>query len=91
MKEFEWFEWFEWFGPSPIEPFNSGLHGVHRAEQRRAAPLVLEVQAEAARHEALHGSKVARAGRAREALAGRNESKGALGSWARPELETCGR
>ena len=25
MKEFEWFEWFEWFGPSPIEPFNSGL------------------------------------------------------------------
>ena len=26
LKEFEWFEWFEWFGPSPIEPFNSGLH-----------------------------------------------------------------
>ena len=25
LKEFEWFEWFEWFGPSPIEPFNSGL------------------------------------------------------------------
>ena len=27
MKEFEWFEWFEWFGPSPIEPFNSGVLG----------------------------------------------------------------
>ena len=25
LKEFEWFEWFEWFGPSPIEPFNSGV------------------------------------------------------------------
>ena len=27
LKEFEWFEWFEWFGPSPTEPFNSGIHG----------------------------------------------------------------
>ena len=25
LKEFEWFEWFEWFGPSPTEPFNSGV------------------------------------------------------------------
>ena len=36
LKEFEWFEWFEWFvwfewfGPSPIEPFNSGLHRASR-------------------------------------------------------------
>ena len=34
MKEFEWFEWFEWFGPSPIEPFNSGLEGALRRAWR---------------------------------------------------------
>ena len=27
LKEFEWFEW---FGPSPIEPFNSGIYRVGR-------------------------------------------------------------
>ena len=55
MKEFEWFErfeWFEWFGPSPMEPFNSGLRdgggrvpplgrGVRRSPRRLAAMLDL--------------------------------------------------
>ena len=37
LKEFEWFEWlewFEWFGPSPIEPFNSGLRALERTRVR---------------------------------------------------------
>ena len=42
LKEFEWFEWFEWFGPSPIEPFNSGL-------RRRASPLCLPARPRALR------------------------------------------
>ena len=43
LKEFEWFEWFEWFGPSPIEPFNSGIDarvvgGATAAAARRQNP-----------------------------------------------------
>ena len=38
LKEFEWFEWFEWFGPSPIEPFNSGIDRACLETGRKTPP-----------------------------------------------------
>ena len=43
MKEFEWFEWFEWFGPSPIEPFNSGLRCCDTGGMREDAEYVQRI------------------------------------------------